>query len=209
MRWRVLFTLLLASLVALPAGGAVATPSAPPLNTDAAPWPRPDRLMARVRAAGLTPAKTELLDYHVHSHLDVFVDGKRVVVPAGIGISSEIPERETTDGVLVFSLGGLPRCRRACISPLHTHTNSGILHTESPVDRLNTLGEFLTEWGVRFTPDCVGGYCKPDKKIAIYIDGERFRGDPASIQLERERQIALVIGKPPRRIPSTADFSLE
>jgi hypothetical protein len=208
MRWRVLLVLVLATLAAVPSGGAVATPSAPPLSTDPVPWPRPDRPMARARAAGLTPAKTEQLDYHVHAHLDVFVDGERVVVPAGVGISNAIPERETEDGVRVFSLAQLPPCRRACISPLHTHTNSGILHTESPVDQLNTLGEFFTEWGVRLTPDCVGGYCKPETKIAFHINGERFRGDPTSIELEREREIALVIGKPPKRIPKTADFTL-
>jgi hypothetical protein len=179
----------------------------PSLSTETAPWPRADQQMARARAAGLEPAKTELLDYHVHAHLDVFVDGKRTTVPAGIGISDEIPERETTDGVRFYGLSGL-ECEQVCISPLHTHTNSGILHTESPVDQLNTLGEFFTEWGVRLTKKCVGGYCKADTKIAIYIDGDKFTGSPRSIQLENQREIALVIGTPPKRIPKTADFTL-
>lgn len=36
--------------------------------------------------AGLTPTDQEYLDTHTHAHLDVFVDGTAVEVPAGIGI---------------------------------------------------------------------------------------------------------------------------
>jgi hypothetical protein len=161
----------------------------------------------RARAAGLKPAKRELLDYHVHSHLDVFVDGKRTTVPAGVGVGDEIPERTTTDGLSFYSLNGLPPCARACISPLHTHTDNGILHTESPVDRLNTLGEFFTEWGVRFTKQCIGGYCTPDTKLAVYVDGKKQPGDWQSLKLENGREIAVVIGSPPKKIPKTADFT--
>lgn len=201
----VVAVLMLAVLPAVSSASSLA--AAPPLNTEAAPWPRPDQPLARARAAGLKPAKTELLDYHVHAHLDVFVDGDAVTVPAGIGIGDAIPERETVDGLKFYSLNSLPRCKQPCISPLHTHTDSGILHTESPVEKLNTLGEFFTEWGVRFTKRCVGGYCKPATKIATYIDGDRFSGDPRSIELENHREIALVIGTPPTKIPKTADFT--
>ncbi len=204
----VVFTLVACASSLTMAGGLPAGTGPPSLSKADAPWPRPDRLLDRVRAAGLEPARTELLDYHVHAHLDVFVDGRRTKVPGGIGISTEIPERETEDGLRFYSLSGIG-CDRACISPLHTHTDSGILHTESPVDRLNTLGEFFTEWGVRLTRKCVGGYCKPGTKIAVYVDGERFTGDPRSIELENMREIAVVIGKPPKKILRTADFTQE
>ena len=210
MRIPVLIATVVAAAVpfALAPGVAAAGPSpAPPLSTTEAPWPRPDDALARTRAAGLKPAKRELLDYHVHSHLDVFVDGKRTTVPAGIGVSDEIPERVTTDGLSFYSLNGLPPCKEPCISPLHTHTDSGIVHTESPVDRLNTLGEFFTEWGVRFTKQCIGGYCTPDTKLAVYVDGKKQKGDWSSIKLENEREIAVVIGTPPKKIPKTADFT--
>jgi hypothetical protein len=196
----------LAAALAVPPLAAAAGPS-PTLSTAEAPWPRPDEPLARARAAGLKSAKTELLDYHVHAHLDVFVDGEKITVPAGIGISDEIPERETTDGVRFYGLSGLPRCKQPCISPLHTHTDSGILHTESPVDRLNTLGEFFTEWGVRFTKRCIGGYCTSATKLAVYIDGKKTTGNWRSIKLENEREIAVVIGTPPDKIPKTADFT--
>ena len=54
-------------------------------------WPAPKNPMALARAAGLVPEVNEHLTYHVHSHLDVFVSGKRVRVPAGIGINIADP----------------------------------------------------------------------------------------------------------------------
>src|SRR5690349_11907656 len=57
-----------------------------------APWSAPGDPMALTCAAGLIPEKAEFLQYHVHAHLDVFVDGKPVLVPAGIGIDIENPD---------------------------------------------------------------------------------------------------------------------
>ena len=66
----------------------------------------------------------------------------------------------------------------------------------------NRLGQFFTEWAVRLTPECVGGYCKPAAPIAIYVDGERFSEDPREIELSDLKEIAIVIGTPPDSIPS-------
>src|SRR3954470_17927552 len=54
-------------------------------------WPAPDDPMERAAAAGLEPQVRELLQTHRHSHLDVFVDGEPVVVPAAIGIDVTDP----------------------------------------------------------------------------------------------------------------------
>ena len=43
------------------------------------------------RQAGLTPDTKEFTDYHVHAHLDVFVDGQPVEVPGGGGIEITDP----------------------------------------------------------------------------------------------------------------------
>jgi len=115
-------------------------------------------------------------------------------------------ERRTIDGETVVAGFGHV-CDRPCISPLHTHTENGILHTESAEAEPNTLGQFFTEWGVRLTKRCVGGYCAPGTAIAVYIDGEQFRGNPRDIELLDQREIAIVIGTPPAAIPATADFS--
>ena len=114
---------------------------------------------------------------------------------------------EEPDGSV--SYGGIDLCNVPCISPLHTHTVTGILHTESSVSQPNTLGEFFTEWGVALDASCVATFCSPATKIAIYIDGELTTRDPRAIELTDQREIAIVIGTPPPQIPATADFSRE
>jgi hypothetical protein len=160
--------------------------------------------MQLTRKAGLVPETHEFLKYHVHSHLDIFVNGTPVVVPAGIGIDIANPAVHSgtaTDGSPAY--GGIdPPCAEPCISPLHTHYEDGILHTESKTAKPNTLGQFFVEWDVRLTPSCVGSFCKPKTPIAIYVDGDRDTGDPRAIGLENLREIAVVIGSPPASIPS-------
>jgi hypothetical protein len=89
-----------------------------------------------------------------------------------------------------------------CISPLHTHDDSGILHVENDKERQITLGQLFTEWGVRFTGDCVGGYCAPEKAHKVFVAGKEYAGDSAGIVLTDHEEIALVIGTPPSTIPS-------
>ncbi len=132
-----------------------------------------------------------------------------MTVPAGIGINISDPavHRFVTDGKPAY--GGIsPPCAQACISPLHTHDVTGILHTESPVNVDNTLGEFFTEWGVTLNSNCVGSYCKPRWRIAIYVNGHDVgAARPQAITLTDHKEIAIVIGTPPAQIPATGDFS--
>src|SRR5436853_4404647 len=58
-------------------------------------WPVPADAMARARAAGLVPETAESFVLHVHAHLDVFVNGQAVTVPAGIGINIHDPAVHT------------------------------------------------------------------------------------------------------------------
>jgi hypothetical protein len=168
-------------------------------------WPAPDDPMGRTIEAGLTPEAKEHLDTHRHAHLDVFVDGEPVLVPAAIGIDITDP------GVRHFpdngAYGGIEECNEPCISPLHTHDETGIIHTEATAETLLTLGQLFTEWGVTLTEDCVGEFCEPDTEIAVYIGGDPYDGDPADIELDDQRVIAIVIGTPPKQIPARADFS--
>jgi hypothetical protein len=176
---------------------------APAARTTKAPWTAPDNPMALTCKAGLVPEKAEFLQYHVHAHLDVFVNGRPVLVPAGIGIDLENPAvraDKRPDGV-VIGAGLTQQCDEPCISPLHTHDPSGLLHTETKTPSPNRLGQFFTEWAVRLTNDCVGVYCKPAVPITIYVDGEVETGDPAQIQLSNLREVAIVIGTRPATIP--------
>jgi hypothetical protein len=104
------------------------------------PWPAPANPLELTRAAGLTPDGKETLIHHVHSHRDVFVNRRAVRVPAGIGINIRDP------GVKVFkapdgsrAYGGIRLCRAPCISPLHTHDDTGIT-------TLNPPRRFQTGW---------------------------------------------------------------
>jgi hypothetical protein len=165
-------------------------------------WLAPADPMGRAVAAGLLPDTKETLQHHVHAHLDVFVDGVPQIVPAGVGIRIDDPAVKTGPGP---SYGGISvPCETPCISPLHTHAPDGVLHTESPVNVDNTLGQFFVEWGVVLDGRCVGEYCSPDKAIAVYVDGKPVPTDAASVNgiaLLDRREIAIVIGTPPATIP--------
>jgi len=183
--------------------GSKQSSSAPRPATGAPPWPAPPNPMELTRKSGLVPERAEFLQYHVHAHLDVFVNGKPIRVPSGIGINIHDPgvtSEKLADGTTAY--GGIELCRRVCISPLHTHDDTGVLHTETKTVQPNRLGQFFTEWAVPLTPECVGGFCKPEAPIAIYVDGKRFTGDPREIELSNLREIAIVIGTPPDSIPS-------
>jgi hypothetical protein len=183
-------------------------PASPSSGTAGLVWAAPSDPMERTVQAGLKPQPKEFLTNHVHAHLDVFVDGAPVTVPAGIGIKIDDPAVRhdvTPDGFDRY--GGIELCNEPCISPLHTHDVSGIIHTESASPEPNTLGEFFTEWGVVLDASCVATFCGPTTRIAIYVDGELTTGDPRAIQLTNQREIAIVIGTPPAVIPKAADFS--
>lgn len=179
-------------------------PAAPQPATGAPPWPAPSNAVELTRRADLVPETAEFLQYHVHAHLDVFVNGEAIRVPAGIGINIKDPavqRSELDDGT--FAYGGIdPPCKTACISPLHTHDDSGVLHTESKTSTPNRLGQLFVEWDVKLDDKCVGGYCAPQAAIAIFVDGKRDSGDPRQIELSDMKEIAIVIGSPPSSVPS-------
>jgi hypothetical protein len=212
MRFRLLTAALLAMVLAACGGaaGAGTSASAPAETpaTGAAPWPAPPDPMGLSQKAGLAGEPVERLQYHVHSHLDVFINGQRTEVPAGIGIDTSNPavKQFPLDGGAV-GYGLQAECATPCISPLHTHDPSGIIHTESATSKPHVLGQFFTQWGVALDANCVGGYCKPKDAISIYVDGGPFAGDPTSIELADGREIAIVIGTPPAIIPSKFDAS--
>jgi hypothetical protein len=207
MRWAVL--LLVLALAGCGGGGGEKMvveqgPASVPIK-GAAPWPAPSNPLALARKAGLTPETREFVFLHVHSHLDVFVNGAPVTVPAAIGINIQDPAvRRIPESNGTIAYGGInPPCAQPCISPLHTHDTSGILHTEAKEHQFNDLGEFFMEWKVRLDRSCVGGYCRPSAPFTIFVDGDAYAGDPRKIELEDKREIAIVIGTPPDSIPSS------
>ena len=49
-------------------------------------------------------------------------------------------------------------------------------------------------------------YCEPEATLQVFVDGDRFEGDPATIELVDQKEIAIVIGSPPETIPTSFDF---
>lgn len=171
----------LASLVISIAKGEAAQTTSEPaaaalfgMQTGPAPWlPEINNLRGRLTAINLPALRAEGEALHIHQHLDVFVNGKPVTVPAGIGINMNA----------------------RFISQLHTHDVSGVIHVESDQVRDFTLGQFFDVWGVRFTKDCIGGYCtKGNDKLRVFSDGKPVTGDPRNLALSSHQIIAIVYG---------------
>lgn len=172
------------------------------------PAPPPDQAARLAASGGLQLERKETLLFHVHAHLDIFINGEHRTVPAGIGIVTTDPAVQvgTADGQP--SYGGIAGCNDPCISPLHTHDITGVLHTESATAQPNTLGQFFKEWNVRLDDTCVGEFCAPDTAIAMYVDGKATPLSAANaLPLNDHEEIAIVIGRPPAQVPDSADFS--
>jgi hypothetical protein len=159
------------------------------LQTGPAPWgANTTGLAERLRAIGVPPlSPMEGTVIHIHQHLDLYVDGHEVTVPAGVGIDPA-----------------------AGYAPLHTHDPSGIIHVESPVVRNYTLGQFFAVWGVRFTPSCLGGYCAGGgRQLRVYVDGRAWRGDPTALTLAAHQELVVAYGTAaqlPSPVPSSYRF---
>jgi hypothetical protein len=174
---------------------AVVTKAFAPLNhqalaTTAPPWPAPVDSRPYILAAGLRVLSQEELAVHYHAHLDITVNDASVEVPAGIGF--------------VMANG-----QDVGVAVLHTHNASGIIHIESPTNTPYTLGQFVTEWGVRFGPGQLGAMIDTNgNALRTYVDGKAFAGDPASIVLEAHQEIALWYGPTAAtpHVPSSYQF---
>ena len=141
---------------------------------------KPQQVMA---INGVECHALEQTNYHVHSHLDVFVDGQKHQVPSKIGILSS----------------------PSCLYWLHTHDTDGIIHVEAPQPRDFTLGQFLNIWNQ--TKETDGFFSSvSDMNVTAYVDGKKI-GDYKDIKLESLKEIVIAYGKPPSSIPEKFDFA--
>lgn len=133
---------------------------------------------------GIRCGATEQLAYHIHAHLAVFVSGRLYALPAGIGIPGSSAQ-QTSQGPV--AAGG------QCIYWLHTHTSDGVIHIESPTQRLYTLGNFFDEWHQPLTASQVGTV---HGKITAFVDGHLWKKSLRDIPLLPHALIQLNIGQP-------------
>ncbi len=143
----------------------------PGIATTTAPWsPEIAHLQKRLQDIGLGQVNVGSA-MHIHVHLDLSMNGVKETVPADIGIN-----------VIARKM-----------APIHTHNASGVIHIESSTVRNFTLGEFFDVWGVRFTKDCLGGYCNTaSSTLRVYENGKRVTGNPRALVLKERSEIAVV-----------------
>lgn len=179
-------------------GGAASTSAAGPLGPEGVPIPsagelsRAQTLANGQRIDGIACQTTEQVLFHIHAHLRIFVNGKARQVPAGIGIAPPLQVEETPAGAFVAGA--------TCFMWLHTHSADGIIHTESPITRVYTLGNFFDVWGQPLSRRQVG----PARgEVTAFYNGRVFAGNPRRIPLLAHAQIQLDVGRPliaPERI---------
>jgi hypothetical protein len=187
-------TPLLPTQVVDPCKALGAAPLVP--STTLGPWSLPTDPLGGMAQAHLTPIDGALVE-HVHTHLDVIVNGHAVTVPAGMGQGNPF-----NDGTGEFFSGD------GLYSALHTHDTTGIIHNEVSNGPLqHTLGQVFAEWNVRFTDQCLGGYCNAGKNtLRVYVNGSRVNANFGSVPLGDGAEIAVVYGPPGGSVPSAYTF---
>jgi len=133
---------------------------------------------------GIRCAPIEQLAYHIHAHLQVYVDGEPRQLPPAIGLIGPVAE-QTPEGPFYGA--------EHCYYWLHTHASDGIIHIESPTPRIYTLGNFFDEWRQPLSSHQVGPAMG---KVTAFINGKPWTEDPASIPLDKHFVIQLDVGTP-------------
>ena len=120
---------------------------------------------------------------HTHVHLAVFVNGDEQQVPLGVGIGQPWQVSDSNEGPFVD--GG------SCFYWIHTHTEDGIVHIESPVRRRFTLGDFFAVWQLPLSANQVG---PAQGAVITYVNGQRSTTEPPAIPLLPHERIQLNVG---------------
>jgi hypothetical protein len=156
----------------VPASAQLALQDTPP------PWkPNYKQLPQRLEALGL-PGFNETT-FHIHAHLEIFVDGEQVPIPADIGIDAAAQ----------------------VLSPLHTHpvaanNPEGTIHMEADQEYEFTLGQFMNVWGVKFSDNQIGSLkAKGDQQLQVYLNGQLVK-DPVNVVMHAHDIIVIGYGKP-------------
>jgi len=143
-----------------------------------------DQSSPTVKIQGVECDPLEGTVFHVHAHLDIFIDGKPALIPAGIGIKPN-----------------------ECLYWLHTHNTSGIIHMESPKQMEFNLAQFIQVWdntpGIspKFEELTLGA-----KDLKVFVNGTEVNDSFDKIILSAHEEIVIVSGNTPPSIPSSYEF---
>ncbi len=149
--------------------------------------PKGPQTASALMVDGIPCDSLEHTDYHVHSHLDIFINGQAQQLPGYIGIEGQ----------------------SNCLFWLHTHSSDGIIHIESPHNTIISLGQLFDIW--QKTATDVTQFPKPissdNGQPLVYINGQKVAtSDYRNVTIYPNTEIALVYGQPPSTIPASFAF---
>jgi hypothetical protein len=133
---------------------------------------------------GVQCAPVEQLAYHIHAHLQVFVNGQPRSLPGAVGLLGPVAQQTPVGPWYGAS---------KCYYWLHTHASDGIIHVESPTVRIYTLGTFFDEWGQRLSSHQVA---TAQGKVIAFLNGKTWTKNPREIPLLPHGVIQLDVGSP-------------
>jgi hypothetical protein len=142
---------------------------------------------------GVPCLRDDLPPRHIHVHLGMYLDARRITVPAGIGVGR--PWGVDPTGFIATG---------ACFSWIHTHDTTGVVHVFTEQGRSFTLGQLFEVWGQPLGGGALG-YKGP---LVVLVDGGRFDGDPRTVPLTAFEDIVLELGKPLAVPPPPYDFEM-
>jgi hypothetical protein len=124
-------------------------------------------------------------DYHVHTHVSIFLNGEALSVPPEVGIVQSTPTAR-------------------CFYPIHTHDKSGKIHVEALAPATFTLGQLFAIWGQPLTNTNVAGLT--GLPVVVYVTDNGTVTEVAdnwtNIELTSHREITIVVGTAITAIPN-------
>jgi hypothetical protein len=130
---------------------------------------------------GIQCGGMEYATLHIHPHVALFVNGKQLQIPQGIGFGMASPENP-----------------QGCLYWIHTHDASGIIHIEAPQIEAPaggpyTLGMLFDIWGQPLTDTQIASAKGP---VTAFVNGTKYTGDLRAIPMISHQEITLEVGTP-------------
>lgn len=114
-------------------------------------------------------------------HVEVFASDRVLLLPAGIGVR---PPRDLLDGRITSA---------GCYGPLVTLDPTGVVLVRPGAGL--TLGTLFRSWGQPLSPTRLTSFSAPaGSRVAVFVNGKRWPGAPASVPLTRHAEIVLEVG---------------
>jgi hypothetical protein len=112
--------------------------------------------------------------YHIHAHLTIYINGKQVTVPQGVGIAAD----------------------QSCFYWLHTHATDGVVHIEFPRTGSPTLGNFLDIWRQSFNSLGFQNELASSAGWTVYVDGKQVTSNFNQLVLQPHQVITIAYNSP-------------